>query len=484
VLEMIYYIHPDIGLRNDIDRNIIYVKNPIDSIFPDFVQRLDTPSAILLAFFDGQTTLTNIFEKWSQLIFGKPPDSQVHEKIKIIMLSNLTDDIKIKDIFLKRSSATEAVSTMPDIRKLIVDRSKINLKDPRLRIPLRMIFIPTLKCSQRCYYCYSTQSFESEIKPLPFRRLTQLFKEAKKLGIDVVELSGGEPFCYKNIFKLFEILKELNITPNLPSKRPLTREEIKKLKELGIRSFQISIDAITPNVLKYVVGVRNYTKRIIDTFRYLEEMDIKVRINTVITPINYDDILNLIQFLTSYSNVYRIAFSPYSKSRFHHKDSYYVAPEAYSELIKKVKKILNSFPNVKFFPGEILPDYAKIPQKIKEKEWANRAFCTGGRQGFVLLPDGKVTMCEELYYHPDYIMGDLSKQSIMEMWQSKEALAISYPQQDEVLDGPCRSCDEFEQCHIFPGRCVREVIKTYGEKGHHLPDPRCPRAPVKPYIAS
>ncbi len=474
---MIYTLHPDLGMRNDVDRNILYVKNPIDSIFPDFVQRLDTPTAMLLALFDGQTHLEDVIKTWSQLIFSKPPDNQVHKEIEIIMRRDISDGIRIETLFQKTNQPAKVTHILPDIRKLIVDRTKLNLDDPRLRLPLRMIFIPTLECPQRCCYCYSTQSYNTKIRPLAIKRVAQIFREAKTLGMDVVELSGGEPFSYEYIFTLLEIFNELNIVPNIPTKCPLSFEEVKRIKSLGIQSMQISIDAITPEILERMVGIRGYTRRIMDTFRFLEDMDIRVRINTVITPFNYDDIGNLINFLTSFRNVYRIAFSPYARSRFRHRDSLYLAPESYSKLMRNVKEILDDFPLVKFFPAEIVPDQTKIPQEIKEREWPGRSFCTGGRQAFILLPDGRVTMCEELYYHPGYLMGDLSRQSIMEMWQSNEALAISYPKQDEVPYGPCRSCDEFKECHIFPGRCVREAVKTYGEKRHYFPDPRCPKAP-------
>ena len=410
-------------------------------------------------------------------MFDKPPDKQVYQQIEAIMKSTLSPGLKIKDIFTKNRDLQKTSGDIPDIRTLIVEKSKVNLEDPRLRIPLRMVFVPTLQCTQRCFYCYSTETYNPSIEPLSIERLAEIFKEARGLGITTVDISGGEPFSYRHIFQFLEILHDSGITTNIATKYPLTRQEIGKLKSLGIKSLQISIDAITPNLLEQIVGVQGYAERIINTFRYLEEMDIKVRINTVITPRNCDDIENLVYFLTTFRNVYRLSFSPYAKSRFNHKDSYYVAPETYSVLVDKVREIVLDFPDVQLFPGEIIPDPTKTPPNIKGKEWKKRAFCSGGRQAFVLLPDGKATMCEELYYHSGYLMGDLRKQSIMEMWESQEALRISYPDQTEVKSGPCGLCDEFEECHIFPGRCVREAIKFYGEEKHYFPDPRCPKAP-------
>ena len=282
---MRYQLHPDFGIRNDIDRNIIYVKNPVDSVIPDFVKMINTPTSILLALFDGNRTLADVIRIWSQLLFGKSPDRKVYQEIEIFMMTDLAPELKVKDVFIKQSAIDEKINVVPDIRKLIVEKSKLNLNDPRLRIPLRMLFIPTLKCTQRCYYCYSTESHATPIKPLTLKRLTEIFNDAKKLGIDFVDLSGGEPFAYPNIFRFLEILHDFEIIPNIPTKYPLTREETKRLKDLGIKSMQISIDAITPDLLEHTVGVNGYAKRIMNTFRYLDEVEIKLRINIVITPI-------------------------------------------------------------------------------------------------------------------------------------------------------------------------------------------------------
>lgn len=40
------------------------------------------------------------------------------------------------------------------------------------------------------------------------------------------------------------------------------------------------------------------------------------------------------------------------------------------------------------------------------------------------MPDGKVTICEELYWHPHFIIGDLKKQTLKEIWNSQKAKDI------------------------------------------------------------
>jgi radical SAM protein with 4Fe4S-binding SPASM domain len=474
---MAYRLHPDIAIRNDVDRNIIYVINPVDSLMPDMVRSLSTPASLLLALFDGKRPLSEVTRIWSQLLFGRPPDQQVYRKVQEILLTDLNPEMKIKDIIVKSDPNSEAVEVVPDICQLIVKKSLVNLEDPRLRIPLRLLFIPTLHCTQRCYYCYSTDSYPGAGEPLHLDRLTEIFQEAKGLGIEVIDISGGEPLSYPHIVQLIKMFSDLSLIPNIPTKYPLTRTDIEHLKEAGLKSLQISIDAIDPGLLEVTTGVKDYGRRIVQTFHELEEAGIKLRINSVITPFNMHDIVNLTHFLTTFSNIYRVSFSPYAKSRFHHDDTYFISQEMYSDLVKRAEDIMADFPHIKFFPGEIPSDSSDDDPIKREETWNQRAFCTGGRHAFVLLPDGKVTMCEELYYHPAYIMGDLSRQSIREMWNSEAALRISYPDKYAVPDGSCRDCLDFKACHIAPGRCVREAIKQYGQERHYYPDPRCPHAP-------
>ena len=104
---------------------------------------------------------------------------------------------------------------------------------------------------------------------------------------------------------------------------------------------------------------------------------------------------------------------------------------------------------------------------------------------FFTLPDGKVTICEQMYWHPFFILGDLSKQSIMEMWSSEKALDLWNFSREEVKDSsPCKTCADFEICRRGRGNCWRYAIAAYGEENYDYPAPNCPLAPevTRPYF--
>ena len=54
-----------------------------------------------------------------------------------------------------------------------------------------------------------------------------------------------------------------------------------------------------------------------------------------------------------------------------------------------------------------------------------RAKCTANLEGFVVLPDGTVTICEELYWNKNFIIGNIARDSIMQIWNSSKALKLS-----------------------------------------------------------
>ena len=116
------------------------------------------------------------------------------------------------------------------------------------------------------------------------------------------------------------------------------------------------------------------------------------------------------------------------------------------------------------------------------KSFKERSLCTANVDGFVVLPDGKVTICEELYWNPDFLIGDLNHMSISDVWNSPKALSLWNIHQDSVpSDSACRECQDFRECRLKKGVCWKFVLAAYGRENPFYPDPRCPKAPCIKY---
>ena len=95
-----------------------------------------------------------------------------------------------------------------------------------------------------------------------------------------------------------------------------------------------------------------------------------------------------------------------------------------------------------------------------------------------MLPDGKVTICEELYWHHSFILGDLSKESILDVWNSQKAKELQFLSTEKIsADSACKQCEVFDNCHLYRGVCWKIILMAYGNEKWDFPDPRCQFAP-------
>jgi radical SAM protein with 4Fe4S-binding SPASM domain len=325
-------------------------------------------------------------------------------------------------------------------------------------------------------YCYAKTCSQPESHLLDVQRLRQLFAEARSLGVEAIQMSGGEVFTRPDIFLVLEAVREAGLAVDIPTKMGLSLDAAYRLRDLGIRVIQVSLDSANPEVLDFMVGVKNHHRAIFATLENLRTAGLRVRTNTVLTPYNLHTTGRLLQYLGELGNVFRVALTPYGRSFFRCDDGLFVGEEDLFSVEETVATFRDRYPHMVVAVTGVP---AKMPEgeEQRQKAWKERAYCTADRDGFVILPDGRVTVCEELYDHPAFLIGDLQRQSIMEMWRSSQAEALLYPDQNSVPDGACKTCETFVECNSIRGRCWRDILKSYGSGRPHWPDPKCPKAP-------
>jgi radical SAM protein with 4Fe4S-binding SPASM domain len=240
---------------------------------------------------------------------------------------------------------------------------------------------------------------------------------------------------------------------------------------------QVSLDSADPEIVDRMVGLQGYHARVFRVLENLRLAGLRVRVNAVLTPLNISTVGDLIVFLGELGNVARLSLATYGRSMFCHSDELFINSAELARVNDAVQLHAPRYPHMKVGVSGGVPDQAPLSFEEKAKLFSERGLCTANRHGFLILPDGRVTVCEQLYDHPSFLIGDLRRQSVMEIWNSPEALALLHPDQSAVPDGPCKECSVFAQCNFSPGRCWRDVLKTYGQDKPHYPDPRCPWAP-------
>lgn len=466
---------PDVKLRPDGGRAVLFSVNPLDADGDEVFRHLFPQQAIILSLFDGTRDIRDI-RKHVSFLFSLS-EEQAAEQIETLISLPVNDNDDIGSL-LKDTTDANKLSIRSYNPSIFVTRAdEVDMGTIRCKAPTRVLILPTMQCVTDCIYCYADTEGAQGKKQFGLDLFKRLLKEVKQCAIETVEFSGGDFFCRTDAFELLETTFNEGLYPSIPTKMPLSRDKALRLRSMGLKTIQVSIDAVNPAIIDTLMQRSGYGKNILDSIDYLGEAGIKVRTNTVLTPLNIHDVPALLNFLAERPFVFKINVTCYGRTLYRHSDDLFVGGETLGDFEDQLYKTKTAYPHKKnIFNGANADYYAGSEQK-KSEQFSQRALCTANRRSAVVLPNGLVTICEELYFHPDFIIGDLNQNSLMEIWNSPKALELASPSQDKVPDGPCKSCPDFRQCHNHLGRCYRDALKAYGYEKPHWPDPRCPHAP-------
>lgn len=147
----------------------------------------------------------------------------------------------------------------------------------------------TNHCNLRCKYCIPGNiKFLPHHEILSFEEITDVVKEAVKLGINKVRLTGGEPLMRRDIVKLVSMLNgipeitDLSMTTN----GILLAQFADPLFTAGIKRINISLDTTDPEYYAEITGGGN----IDDVFAGIE-----AAINVGMNPIKLNCTLKTLQ---------------------------------------------------------------------------------------------------------------------------------------------------------------------------------------------
>jgi radical SAM protein with 4Fe4S-binding SPASM domain len=334
------------------------------------------------------------------------------------------------------------------------------------------MFIPTFKCNHACRYCYAPRNKNRNM--LHLDKIAGLLKQLDIWKIPSIFFSGGDPFCHPYINDILQMCVDHNIRPILPTKSILNCQQIAFLQKIGIDEIQISIDTHQEQQCNALLGSKNgYLYSQLEQIRCLGEHGMRVYTNSVLTSYTIRNIPEFIRHLYALG-ILRMSFSQYSRSLFYHQDDLFCDPADYEWLDQEIQILKEQMPELKL-SYKNMKDPTFVTRQEKETYFQNRPKCTAGKMGMVILPDGKVTICETLYYNDDLIIGDLQDTLIDEIWNADKRRMIITDSPQFLSTGVCKSCPEVEYCYTVKGKCYVRALQAFNDI--KMPDPYCPKSP-------
>ncbi|MBR3567173.1 MAG: radical SAM protein [Salinivirgaceae bacterium] len=487
----IYTINPAYKFKNDIKRVVVTNNNSIFCDAADDSGEYTTSFAVVMhpymayifSMFDGSKTIKDTLLCISNLLgIGyeetKETISQfVYNKEEIIY--KITDEIyaPIPKNFIIKAECSVVRNLLEGIDLDEMIKNGVDIKTFRYYTPNEVYFMVNNKCVVNCEYCYADKTHKVT-NPLDFDRVKELVVEAKKIGCRDFIIGGGEFFLYDKWSELIDILNENEFAPFISTKFPISEDIIKKLKSKKISRFQISIDTINKDEMKIMLNTNdNYCDQILKTLDLLKKYNMPFRVKAVITKYNdsIESANELIKYLLTFDNLEQLSLAPGEVSLY--KPFTYRTTQS---KLKELENLVNEYhkKDKRVLMQSYMKDNRTSSYEEKLRAHNKRNSCSGNLLSCYILPDGNVTVCEQLYWIPFFNLGNVRKKTIMEVWSSKKALDLwNIPQNKIRKSSPCSACKTFDFCRRGQGSCWKMAVIAYGKENPDFPYPLCPLAP-------
>ena len=174
-------------------------------------------------------------------------------------------------------------------------------------------------CNLRCYFCYFLDRIADKDHPEhPFMSLDKAKAICTTLrefyGNNAIDIQGGEPTIYPDIFELIQHCRTIGLLPTLITNglRTAKEGELEKYQEHGIRDFLVSLHGLG-DIHDEVVGITGAHDDIMTSIERMRELGIPFRFNCTMSKPVVEQLEDVAQAAIDYGAyvVNYIAFNPY-----------------------------------------------------------------------------------------------------------------------------------------------------------------------------
>lgn len=163
------------------------------------------------------------------------------------------------------------------------EKNKANILTDRFgRIHDYLRISLTDNCNFRCSYCMPDldHEFTPHEKLMTAGEIRAIAEEFVRLGVNKIRLTGGEPLIRKDFPEILSLLAPLNAELLISTNGFLLDRHLPDLLKAGIRTVNISLDSLRPEVFFKVTG-QNKFERVWKNIHLMLDHGLRVKINVV-----------------------------------------------------------------------------------------------------------------------------------------------------------------------------------------------------------
>jgi len=328
----------------------------------------------------------------------------------------------------------------------------------------------THRCPLQCPYCSNPVALERAGVELDTAAWSDLFRQAAKLGILQVHLSGGEPMARADLPELVAAATEAGLYVNLITSAVLcTEEKLATLKAAGLRHVQISLQGSEAAGADSVAGYRNAHAKKLAAAEMLRRVGLPLTVNAVMHRQNLHQLEALIG-LSVELGARRLEVAHVQYYGWALKNRAALIPtrvqlDAATATVEAAQARLKGVLVIDY----VIPDYYARRPKACMNGW--------GRRFLNVTPSGTVLPCHAAESIPGLVFERATERPLKEIWTSSPAFERF--RGTDWMPEPCASCEYKE---IDWGGCRCQALALTGDAANT--DPVCELSPLHEQIAA
>jgi PqqA peptide cyclase len=329
--------------------------------------------------------------------------------------------------------------------------------------PLAMLAELTHRCPLQCPYCSNPLALTRRSDELSTEEWSHVFRQAAKMGVLQVHLSGGEPTARKDLPDLVAAARGCGLYSNLITAGVLlTREALFELAGRGLDHVQLSIQDSEPANAERIGHLRGAHARKLAFAAWVREAGLPLTVNAVVHRQNLDHLEDLIDLAHSLdAHRLEIAHVQYYGWALENRAALMPTPEQVAKASVVADKAREQLRG-KMVIDYVVPDYhARRPKRCMDG-WGN--------QFFAVTPRGRVLPCHAAETITGLGFSSVRERPLAWIWEHDEA--FNKFRGVQWMREPCRSC-EFRDRDL--GGCRCQAFALTGDAA--ATDPVCEFSP-------
>ncbi len=158
--------------------------------------------------------------------------------------------------------------------------------------PFIVIWEVTRACELKCVHCRADAQTKADPNELSYEEGMKLIDEIYEMNNPMLVFTGGDCMLREDLYDFAEYAikkgMRVSMTPSATSR--VTKEKMEKAKQIGLSRWGFSLDGPTPEIHDCFRGVPGSFDLTVEKIKYLNELEMPLQINTVISRYNYESL--------------------------------------------------------------------------------------------------------------------------------------------------------------------------------------------------